>query len=67
MKHIVGNVPTTASAPNDVVQSGCGVVGVVSSTVEPLLRPLAVFNSIAGEIAKVILFISTMYVADLRT
>ena len=67
MKHIVGNVPTTASAPNDVVQSGCDVVRTVSSAVEPSLEPLRLFNSIADGIAKVMLFISTMYVADLPT
>jgi len=67
MKDILGNIPTTASPPNDVVQSGCDVVRVVSSTVEPLLEPLRLFNSIADGIAKVILFISTMYVADLPT
>jgi len=65
MKDISGNVRTTASATYGV-QSGCDVVGAVSSTVEPLLQPLKVFNSIADEIAKVILFISPMYVADLR-
>jgi len=64
MKDISGNVRTTASATNDV-QSGCDAVGVVS-TIEPLLQSLRVFNSIANEIANVILFISTMYVADLR-
>jgi hypothetical protein len=65
MKDFSGNVRTTASATNDV-QSGCDAVGAVSSTIEPLLQSLRVFNSIADEIAKVILFISTMYVADLR-
>ena len=60
-----GNVRSTASATNDV-QSGCDAVGAVSSTIEPLLQSLRVFNSIADEIAKVILFISAMYVADLR-
>ena len=66
MKDISGNVRKTASATNDV-QSRCDAVEPVSSTVESLLQPLKVFNSIADEIAKVILFISTMYVADLRT
>ena len=61
-----GNGRATASAINDV-QSGFDAVGTVSSTVEPLLQSLRMFNSIADEIAKVILFISTMYVADLRT
>jgi hypothetical protein len=65
MKDISGNVRTTASAPNDV-QSGCDAVRAVSSTVEPLLQSLRMFNSIADEIAKVILCISTMDVADLR-
>jgi hypothetical protein len=65
MKDFSGNVRTTASATNDV-QSGCDAVGAVSSTIEPLLQSLRVFNSIADEIAKVILFISTMYMADLR-
>jgi len=67
MTDILRNVRPTASVPNDVVQSGCDVVRAVSSTVEPLLEPLRLFNSIADEIAKVILFISTMYVADLPT
>jgi len=65
MKDISGKVQTAASAINDI-QSGCDAVGAVSSTVEPLLQSLRMFNSIADEIAKVILFISTMYVADLR-
>jgi len=65
MKDISGKVQTTASAINDV-QSGCDAVGAVASTVEPLLQSLRMFNSIADEIAKVILFISTMYMADLR-
>jgi hypothetical protein len=65
MRDFSGNVRTTASATNDV-QSGCDAVGAVSSTVEPILQPLKVFNSIADEIAKVMLFISTMYVVDLR-
>ena len=64
MKDFSGNVQTTASVTNNV-QSGCDAVGVVSSTIEPLLQSLRVFNSTADEIAKVILFISTMYVADL--
>ena len=64
MKDVSGKVQTTASAIND--ESGCDAVGAVSSTVEPHLQSLRVFNSIADEIAKVILFISTMYVADLR-
>jgi hypothetical protein len=65
MRDFSGNVRTTASATNDL-QSGCDAVGAVSSTVEPILQPLKVFNSIADEIAKVMLFISTMYVVDLR-
>ena len=65
MRDFSGNVQTTASATNDV-QSGCDAVGAVSSTIEPLLQSLRVFNSIAEEIAKVILFTSTMYVADLH-
>jgi hypothetical protein len=65
MSDFSGNVQTTASATNDV-QSGCDAVGAVFSTIEPLLQPLRVFNSIADEIAKVILFISALYVADLR-
>ena len=65
MRDFSGKVETTASATNDV-QSGCDAVGAVSSTVDPILQSLRVFNSIADEIAKVILFISTMYVADLR-
>ena len=66
VKDISGNVRAAASATNDV-QSGCDAVGAVSSTVESLLQPLRVFNSIADGIAKVIWFISTMYVADLCT
>jgi len=65
MRDFSGNVRSTASATNDV-QSGCDAVGAVSSTIEPLLQPLRVFHSIADEIAKVILFASTMYVADLH-
>jgi len=65
MRDFSRNVRTTASATNDV-QSDCDAVGVVSSTIEPLLQSLRVFNSIADEIAKVILFISIMYVADFR-
>jgi len=65
MKDMSGNGRATASAINDV-QSGFDAVRTVSSTVEPLLQSLRMFNSIADEIAKVILFISTMYVADLR-
>ena len=67
MTDILGNVRPTASVPNDVVQSGGDVVRAVSSAVEPSLEPLRLFNSIADGIAKVILFISTMYVADLPT
>jgi len=65
MRDFSRNVRATASATNDV-QSGCDAVGAVSSTIEPLLQSLRVFNSITNEIANVILFISTMHVADLR-
>ena len=45
MRDFSGNVRTTASATNDV-QFGCDAVGAVSSTIEPLLQSLRVFNSI---------------------
>jgi hypothetical protein len=60
MRDFSGNVQTTASATNDV-QSGVHAVAAVSSSIEPL----KLFNSIANEIANVLSFISTMYVADL--